>query len=49
MPPTFVETMGSEEAWASIKVTGVPSFLDVRHIISIPALTRSTSLIQEVK
>jgi len=36
IPPVFVLTIGLFEACASIKLTGVPSFSDVRATISKP-------------
>lgn len=47
-PPTFVERIGFPPAWASIKLTGVPSLLDVRQITSEPAIGSSISCNQDV-
>ena len=34
-PPTSVDITGKLEAWASIRLTGVPSFFEVQHIKSL--------------
>ena len=48
MPPTLVLTTPLPAACASIRLTGVPSLLEVNAIISSPATGLSISIIHEV-
>ena len=48
-PPTLVEIIGNLLAWASIRLTGVPSLSDVNKMVSDAALYKSISFRQLVK